>query len=104
MYGNLIDVSIHTKPSTIKLTQSLTGRSETFIVQTLRHQNEDYIFLECADEAGLTRIVLPPKVARVLHSHANALSRRARSRASKIVMQERMARGEVLGFQKKKTA
>ena len=34
MYGGLIDVCISTKPSTVKVVQALTGRAETFIIQT----------------------------------------------------------------------
>ena len=101
-YGNLLNVSLATKPSTIKLVEPLTGRSETFIIQTLRFEGENYIFVECADEEGLTRLVLPPKVARAIASQDGALSKKSRSNASKQVMAERMARGEVLGFQKKK--
>jgi hypothetical protein len=101
-YGNLLNVSLATKPSTIKLVEPLTGRSETFIIQTLRHEGEDYIFIECADEEGLTRLVLPPKVARAIGSQGDALSKKARSNASKRVMAERMASGEVLPFFKKK--
>lgn len=103
-YGNLLDVSLHTKPSTVKIVQPLTGRTETFIVQTLRHEDGDYIFLERADEEGLTRIVIPPKVARIISSQADSLTKRRRSIASRESMKVRMGRGEVLGFAKKRRA
>jgi hypothetical protein len=101
-YGNLLDVSLSTKPSTIKIVEQLTGRSETFIIQTLRHEDGDYIFIECADEEGLTRLFLPPKVANIIASQRDALTKKSRSRASKIVMANRMASGEVLPFFKKR--
>ena len=67
MYGNLLDVSIHTKPSTVKIVQTITGRAETFIIQSLRHEDQgDYIFVECVDENGLVRLCLPPKVANAI--------------------------------------
>lgn len=104
MYGNLIDVSLSTKPSTVKVVQTLTGRAETFIIQTVRHEeNGDYIFVECADEGGLVRLVLPPKVSNAIASQREALTKRRRSIASRASMKSRMARGDVPTF-KKKTA
>jgi hypothetical protein len=101
MYGNLIDVSISTKPSTVKVVQTLTGRAETFIVQTVRHaENGDYIFIECADENGLVRLALPPKVANAIASQREALTKRRRSIASRVAMKTRIARGEVISFKK----
>jgi hypothetical protein len=102
IYGNLIDVSISTKPSTVKVVQPLTARAETFIVQTIRHEDKgDYIFIECADESGLVRLVLPPKVANAIASQRESLTKRRRSIASRAAMRGRMARGEVIGFTKK---
>jgi len=103
MYGNLLDVSLATKPSTVKVVQPLTGRAETFIVQTLRHaDNGDYIFIECADENGLMRLALPPKVANALASQRDSLTKRRRSIASRTAMKNRMAAGEVINFKKRK--
>jgi hypothetical protein len=102
IYGNLIDVSMSTRPSTVKVVQPLTGRAETFIVQTIRHEdNGDYIFVECADESGLVRLVLPPKVANAIASQRESLTKRRRSIASRAAMRGRMARGEVINFKKK---
>jgi len=103
MYGSLIDVSLSTKPSTVKIVQPLTGRAETFIIQTLRHaENGDYVFIECADENGLVRLALPPKVTNAIASHREALTKRRRSQASRTAMANRMASGEVLNFKKKR--
>jgi hypothetical protein len=104
-YGGLIDVSLSTKPSIVKVVQPVTGQAETFIVQTLRHEEKgDYIFVECADESGLVRLVLPPKVSNAIASQRDALSKRRRSIASRAVMRERMARGHVPNFAKKTKA
>jgi hypothetical protein len=103
MYGSLIDVSLHTKPSTVKVLQPVTGRAETFIIQTARHEdNGDYIFVECADESGLVRLVLPPKVANAIAAQRESLSKRRRSIASRVAMKTRIAKGEVINFQKRK--
>jgi hypothetical protein len=103
-YGNILDVSLKTKPSTIKIIEPLTGRTETFILQTLRHEGGNYTFIEIADEEGLTRIVLPPKVSRVLLEQNEALTKQSRSRAAKLKMADRIAAGEVINFQRKKQA
>jgi hypothetical protein len=105
MYGNLIDVSLATKPSTVKVVQPLTGRAETFIIQTLRHaDNGDFVFIECADEHGLVRLALPPKVANAIASQRESLTKRRRSIASRTTMRNRMAAGEVISFKKRKVA
>lgn len=105
LYGGLINVSLHTKPSTIKTVQAITGKTETFVVQTLRHEDVgDYIFLECMDETGVVRLGLPPKVCNLIASQREALTKRRRSIASRETMRARMASGEVLGFQKRRAS
>ena len=77
LYGGLRDVSLFTKPSTTKLVQSLTGQSETYVVQTCRHdENGDYIFIERLDENGVVRLAIPPKVAALIASQRDALTKR----------------------------
>jgi len=105
IYGSLIDVSLHTKPSTVKVVQPITGQTETVIVQTLRHEdNGDYIFIELADGNGLVRLVLPPKVANAIASQRESLTKRRRSIASRAAMRTRMDNGEVISFTKRKAA
>lgn len=102
LYGGLRDVSLVTKPSTIKLVQPLTGQSETFVIQTMRHEEGDYIFIERLDESGVVRLALPPKVAALIASQRDALTKRRRSISSRATMRARMDAGEVIGFKKKK--
>jgi hypothetical protein len=105
LYGAMHDVALLTKPSTIKHVQSLTGRTETFVIQTARHEeNGDYIFIERMDEQGVVRLALPPRVANLIASQRDALTKRRRSLSSKATMKARMEAGEVLGFQKKSQA
>jgi hypothetical protein len=54
------------------------------------------------DEAGVVRMVLPPKATSAVGSQKDSLTKRRRSISSKAVMKARIASGEVLGFQKKK--
>lgn len=102
LYGGLMDVSLVTKPSTVKNVQTLTGKTETFVIQTARHQeNGDYVFIECMDEAGVIRLALPPKVANLIASQRDALTKRRRSISSRAAMRARMDAGEVIGFKRK---
>lgn len=102
-YGALHDVSLKTKPSTIKDVE-LTGRAETYIVQTMRHAElGDFIFIEHMDaESGLTRLVLTPKVSNAIASQRDSLTSKRRSLSSKAVAKQRMERGELPGFLRKK--
>jgi hypothetical protein len=103
LYGGLHDVSLSTKPSTIKHVQALTGRSETFVIQTFRHEElGDYIFIEALDEGGLTRLALPPKVASAIAAQRESLTRRRRSISSRATMQRRMSEGWVPTFEKRR--
>lgn len=103
LYGGVIDVSLTTKASTIRTVEPVTGKAESFIVQTARHEdNGDYIFIEHVSEDGVVRLALPPKVANLIASQRDSLSKRRRSIASKLVMKARMDAGEVIGFKRKK--
>jgi hypothetical protein len=102
LYGGLHDVGLSSKPSTVKNVQTITGKSETFVVQTIRHHEYgDYVFIEVMDESGVTRVALPPKVANLIASQRDALTKRRRSISSRATMKARMDAGEVLGFKKK---
>jgi hypothetical protein len=101
--GGLQGVALFTKPSTVKSVQTITGKSETFVVETARHEElGDYIFIECMDEAGVVRLCLPPRVANAIASQRDSLTSRRRSIASKTVARARMDRGELPGFMRKK--
>lgn len=101
-YGGMHDVCIRTKPSTINNIEKMTGRTETFIVETMRHaEYGDFIFLRCIDEAGVVvRLALPPKVANVIASQRDSLTTKRRSIAGKSVAKARKDRGELPGFAK----
>jgi hypothetical protein len=102
--GSLQDIAMFTRPSTIKNVQNMTGKSETFVVETCRYEElgGDYIFIECVDENGVTRICLPPRVANVIASQRDSLTSRRRSAAATRVAKARMERGELPGFMKSK--
>lgn len=89
LYGGLHEVTLHTKPSTIKNVQ-FTGRTSTYIVETKRSEDGDYIFVECMDETGVIRLALPPRVSNAIAAERDGLTRRRRSISSKAVMKKRM--------------
>jgi len=102
IYGGLQDVSLSVKASTVKYVQPITGKSESFIVQTLRHPElGDFIFIEHIDEEGVTRTALPPKVCNLIASQKESLTKTNRSRTSKRIMRERMDAGWKPNFAKK---
>jgi hypothetical protein len=102
--GALEGVALFCKQSTIRTITQLTGKSETFVVETGRHAEQgDYIFVECVDEEQkVTRLCLPPKVANAIASQRESLSAKRRSIAAKHNMKERMANGFVPNFTKKR--
>ena len=104
-YGGMHDVCLRTKPSTINNIE-LTGRTETFIVETMRHaEYGDFIFVRYIDGSGaVVRLALPPKVANAIAAQRDSLTAKRRSIASKGVAQARKDRGEQPGFMRKKKA
>lgn len=103
--GNLhdLDIALFTKPSTVKTVQNITGKTETFVIETCRAEEMgDYIFIECVDEHGVTRLALPPKVAKVIASQRDSLTAKRRSAAGKKRAAEMKANGILPGFMRKK--
>lgn len=97
-FKGLPDV-IEAKPATMRNTPTMIGRSQTFIVQTMRQREVgDHIFIEIVDATGATRVVLPPKVADCIARQREAITSRVRSKTAKRLADERMARGEKPGF------
>lgn len=94
--GGLHGVAMFTKATTVRNTQFITGKTETFIVETARHAElGDTIFVECMNDDGVIRLALPPKVADAISRQRETLTARSRSRAAKAVAQERKDRGEI---------
>lgn len=53
-----------------------TVSAETFIVQAFRQRGSDTVFLWHRDESGVTRLVIPPAVMKVITRHLDARRRR----------------------------
>lgn len=101
--GGLHGVALFTKPSTIKNVQSITGESETFVIETARHEEMgDFVFIEMMDKSGVLRVALPPRAANAIAAQRDSLTARRRSIAAKAVAKGRKDRGEVPGFMRRK--
>jgi hypothetical protein len=93
---------VTSKPTTLRVVPTFGLGSHTYIVQTFRQKEiGDTIFLEVGSAEGNTRIVIPCAVADCIARQRDQLSHKTRSRSSKRVMEERMARGEKPGFMKR---
>jgi hypothetical protein len=103
--GSLEGVARFTKPSTVKTVEQITGRAETFIVESARHDElGTFVFIEALDAAGVVRLALPPKVVAANSRQQDALTAKSRSIAAKTLAQARKDRGEVPGFMRAKRA
>lgn len=101
--GGLEGVALFSRQSTIRNIQNITGRAETFIIETGRHEElGDFIFIECLDEGQPVRLALPPRAANIIAAQRESLTRRRRSIAGKAQAKSRMERGEVPGFMRKR--
>jgi hypothetical protein len=101
--GGLEGVALFTRASTVKHVETLTGRAETFIVETARHDElGDTVFVEMMDENGVVRLALPPKVSNLIVSQRDALTARRRRSAGKAQAKARKDRGEIPGFMRRK--
>lgn len=101
--GGLLDVALFTRVSTIQNIETITGKSETFIIQTCRFEDKgDYIFIQLIDDTGVIRIVIPPKASNAIASQRDSLTGTRRSNAAQRNAQDRKDRGEVPGFMKAK--
>lgn len=89
--------ALTTKPTTLKEIEPLTGEAQTFIVQTVRTQDEhevwsNSVILEFVAKEHV-RLILPSKVVNTIMRQGESLSARQRSAHAKRVMKERMDAG-----------
>jgi hypothetical protein len=100
--GALEGVARFTKPSTVKTVETITGRAETFIVESARHDElGTFVFIEALDESGVIRLALPPRVVAAITRQQDALTAKSRSVAAKTLAAARKAAGVVPGFMRK---
>ena len=83
-----------TRLSSLQSVDPLVGNVSTFMVQTVRERERgDTIFLQVATKDGNIRIVLPPKVAKVIARQCDTLTSRVRSKLAKEEAQKRKDAG-----------
>ena len=87
---------LKSRASTVRVVTPLIGAAETWIVQTVRQQDEgDTVFLEVGTRGGYTRLVIPPKVTAAIARQHDRLVERARSAAAKAAAQTRADAGHI---------
>lgn len=97
---------VHTAVSTVRTVPPLgVGGTQVFVVQTYRQRDRgDSIFLEVVGGTGTVRLVIPPAVSAVIARQRDALTAKTRSRAAKATAADRLARGIVPAFKRRKKA
>lgn len=102
--GSLEGVAVFSKPSTVQNIEIITGKEETYVVETGRlAEKGDYIFVRCMDDSGVTRLAMPPKVAAAIARQRESLSKRIRTASLRQAAKDRMAAGFV-PFQRKEAS
>lgn len=104
-YGDMRDVGVTSKPVTVQYVDGV-GRAETFIVETIRDEKGDHLFLQCVDEKQqVTRLAVPPRVVKAIQSqirklerHSEKVAKERRSEIARARAMERMERGEKPAF------
>lgn len=90
------------------IVEKITGRAQTFQVQTYRvmapidgkedqTQAQFWMFVKFIEGREAIKLAIPPSVCDAIARQRDALATTARKRTAKRVAQERRARGEVLG-------
>jgi hypothetical protein len=73
--------------------KNVVGDVLTYLVETIRHEGGDTIFIEVTSKDGTIRVVLPPKVANTIARQRDALTKKTRQRVGREQAAERKAQG-----------
>jgi hypothetical protein len=102
-HGSLVGVPgvLRAKPSTLRVSQPMTGDVQTFVVETFRQRDEsdersvgrDHVFIEYVDRGSHVWLYVPPEVAACIARQRDGLISRSRAQAAKAVAADRKARG-----------
>lgn len=87
----------HTQPAVVQ-DVDFYGKVTSWMVQTVKHDGGDTVFLTSVNSEGSSRFVLPPRVlAAIDRQRASALTT-VRRRHGRRIAEERRARGETPAF------
>jgi hypothetical protein len=101
--GRLHDLpgAVQTSQATVQTILPLVGRAITYIVQTIRWDEGETVFLQALGAEQSLRLVLPPAVTRIIARQAAAASQTLRKRHGRRLAAERKAQGIQPGFMKR---
>jgi len=99
MLGVLDGVSTATQGATVPVVPTLgIGGTRKFIIQTIRHEGKDHLFIEMIGRERSFREYLPPAVTDVIARQHSALSTRNRRAGARRAAATRRAQGIVPEF------
>ena len=94
----------HVQPVVVQ-TRDFYGHSTSWLVQVVKTDEGDNVFLQSVSASGQARIVIPARVLQTIDRQRATVSTKVRRRHGRRLAEERKARGEQPGFLKKgKTA
>lgn len=82
IFGQLVDISPMSRPSTIVEALPIAGNVTTWVVQTAAHNEGFVTFLQSIDADGQFRLVLPAKVVAAIVRQQSTLAERLTDRRS----------------------
>lgn len=89
----------HLQPSVVQC-MDFYGRSSDWMVQTVKTDEGDHVFLTCITSEGVTRLAVPSRVMATIDRQRATLTTKVRRRNGKRIAEERAARGEQPAFRK----
>lgn len=87
----------HTQP-TVKQALDFYGNVTSFMIQTVRHDDDTTAFVTQVNAAGSVRYILPPEVLNTIARHRDQLSTAVRRRHGKRLAEARKASGTLPTF------
>lgn len=87
----------HTQPTVVQ-DADFYGKVTSWMVQTVKHDGGETVFLTCVNGDGSARYVLPPRVLAAIDRQRAAALTKVRRRHGQRIAEERRARGEAPAF------
>lgn len=87
----------HTAPSVVQ-DADFYGKVTSWMIQTVKHEQGETVFITAVNAEGSQRFVLPPRVLATIDRQRQSTQTMVRRRHGKRIAEERKARGEQPAF------
>jgi hypothetical protein len=87
----------HTAPTVVQ-DQDFYGNVTSWMIQTVKHDQGETVFLTSVNATGSARFVLPPRVLATIDRQRASTQTQVRRRHGRRIAEERKARGESPAF------